>query len=295
MSLSRRSVLTVIGAGLTAGCLGDGSGGTETPSPDLTECDPDDVSRPPIVEDTNHPPKGYGTQPQELTEQSVADFLVDFETAFAWNRILTEHPTVWSLGVNTTTAWTPEQAGDGFLASSNIEIDYTDEGTTEPTVRSYVASYYVSAGPVYRAETDSEAVDPRTHPDRQLVQCGTDTEKPTPESPTEATPPGQGDTHAIEYNIRNDDDQHHPLELTIESPQGTVLHQRTISEFAPDDRLRGAFTPTDSTEGEYPVTISLASLSTTIGWKPRGCARFRLFAAITTDGDLDIEREECVK
>lgn len=132
------------------------------------------MSRPPIVEDANHPPKGYGTKPQELTQQSVADYLADFETAYAWNRILAEHAPVTNIGVDTTTAWTPEPAGEGFLASSRIETSYAKEGSDEPTRRAYVASYFVSAGPVYRVETDSEPVDPRTHPNRQLVQCGTD-------------------------------------------------------------------------------------------------------------------------
>jgi hypothetical protein len=225
----------------------------------------------------------------------VADYLADFETAFAWNRILDEHAPVTSLSIDTTTAWMPEAAGEGFLASSRIETGYTKEGDDDPTTRTYIASYYVSPDPVYRVETDSEAVDPRTHPDRQLVQCGTDTTKPAPQSPTEDTPPGQGDTNAIEYTIRNDDDRPHQLELTIETSQGDVVHRRADSEFAPDEQLRGSFTPTDIGGGEYPVTIGLASLSDTIGWKPTECARFDLLVAITEDGQLDIERQECIK
>jgi hypothetical protein len=254
------------------------------------------VSRPPEVEDTNLPaPTGYGTQPPELTEQSVADFLADFETVFAWNRILNEHAPLTSLSINTTTAWMPEPAGAGFLASSRIETGYAKEGDDGPTTRTYIASYHVAPGPVYRAETDSEAVDPRTHPDRQLVQCATDTEKPTPQSPAEPNTPTPGDTHAIEYSIRNDDDQSHSLELTIESPQGTVVHQRTVSQLAPGEQLRGSFTPAAPSEGEYPVTIGLASFSDTLGWKPTECARFDLLVAITADGDIDIERQDCLK
>ncbi|MDX1748567.1 MAG: hypothetical protein R3324_21760, partial [Halobacteriales archaeon] len=184
--------LGVLFGGLAAGCLGGGpdaatpppepgdgsptptpSGGTPTPGP--SGCDPANVDRPQVVEDANHPPQGYGTKPQELTLQSVADYLADFETAYAWNRILVEQRPVTNLGVDTQTPWTPEAAGEGFLASSRIETSYAKQGDQSPTTRTYVASYFVSAGPVYRVETDGETVDPRAHPDRELVQCGTDT------------------------------------------------------------------------------------------------------------------------
>lgn len=195
MQSTRRALLGTVASGVTVGCVTDGPGDVGTLSPDSgnggstptrdsgttspvpTSCDPDDVSRPPIVEDANHSAMGYGTKPQELTVQSVADYLVDFETAYAWNRILAEHAPVSNIGVDTTTAWTPEPAGEGYLASSRIETSYAKDGSDEPTRRSYVASYFVSAEPVYRVEADTEAVDPRTHPDRELVQCGPDTKK----------------------------------------------------------------------------------------------------------------------
>ncbi|MFB6303666.1 MAG: hypothetical protein ABEH47_00745 [Haloferacaceae archaeon] len=135
------------------------------------------MDRPPIIRDANHPPKGYGTKPRELTPQSVADYLADFETAYAWNRLLEEHSPVTNLGVDTITPWTPETAGEGFLASSRIETSYAKDPDVTPTTRTYVASYYVSADPVYRVETEDEAVDPRAHPDRRLVQCGADATK----------------------------------------------------------------------------------------------------------------------
>ncbi|MDX1746703.1 MAG: hypothetical protein R3324_12255, partial [Halobacteriales archaeon] len=148
-----------------------------TPTPTQGGCDPADVDRPPEVDDAKHPPQGYGTKPQELTPQSVSDYLADFETAYAWNRILAERSPVTNLGVDTTTPWTPEAANGGYLASSRIETSYAKEGDASPTTRSYVASYFVAADPVYRVETDREAVDPRTHPDRELVQCGRDTKQ----------------------------------------------------------------------------------------------------------------------
>lgn len=179
----RRAVLATVAGVVTAGCLGgegDGStpspspspGDSGTPSPTLESCDPEDVTRPPIVRDSDHPPQGYGTKPMELSEQSVADYLSDFETAFAWNRILHENDDVESLGVNTVDGYTPTAAGNGYLSSSRIETHYTVAGADEPTERAYVTNYFVSGEPVYRVETESEPTDPRTHADRQLVQCG---------------------------------------------------------------------------------------------------------------------------
>lgn len=194
MERTRRDVLASLVVGVTAGCVGTGGdggapsatrspdagpgspspdGGGATPTP--AGCDPADVTRPPIVEDANHPPTGYGTKPMELTAQAVADYLADFETAYAWNRLLVEHGDLATLSVDTTTPWVPESVGPGYLASSRLEVAYGTSPDVEPVSRDYVASYYVSAGPVYRVETEDEAVDPRTHPERQLVQCGTDT------------------------------------------------------------------------------------------------------------------------
>lgn len=139
--MHRRTVLATVGGALAAGCTVDvdeGTTPTATGSPTPERCDPANVTRPPVVRDTDHPPQGYGTKPTDLTAQSVADYLSDFETAFATNRILDEHDGVTSLGVDTVDGYAPEAAGAGFLASS-------------------------------RVETDSGSVDPRTRSDRQLV------------------------------------------------------------------------------------------------------------------------------
>lgn len=186
MGLTRRSILAMVAGGITTGCLNGGNGpgaspttepGGGEPSPTVGSCDPAEVTRPPIIEDADHPPKGYGTKPQELTPQSVADYLADFETALAWNRLLSEHDTLTNIGVNTLTPWSPAAAGTGYIASSEIETSYATEADGDPTERTYVASYFVAAGPVFRVETASEPVDPRTHRDRQLVQCGPDTKQ----------------------------------------------------------------------------------------------------------------------
>ena len=197
MDPRRRGLLGCIATTFLAGCLGDGNGGGQTTTtrsttepttsspttesktsepttttPSTESCDPSSASRPPIVRDSNHPPQGYGTKPTELTPLSVADYLSDFETAFAWNRILQENDEVNSLGVNTVDGYQPDTVDGGFLASSRIEIHYTVGEDHELTEREYVTNYFVSEGPVYRVETDTDPVDPRTHPDRQLVQCG---------------------------------------------------------------------------------------------------------------------------
>lgn len=127
-----------------------------------------------MVDDANHPGQGYGTKPRELVAQSVANYLADFETAYAWNRLLVEHADLASLGVETLEPWVPEAAGPGYLASTRLEVTYATTPGADPVRRRYVASYYVSPGPVYRVETADEPVDPRDHRDRQLVQCGED-------------------------------------------------------------------------------------------------------------------------
>lgn len=133
-------------AGATpAGCLGDRPGDGDGSTPE--RCEPDDVSRPPVVEDTDHRPQGYGTKPAELTEQSVADYLSDFETAYAWNPILNEHDDVKSLNVTTVDDYTPEPTDEGFLAASRIETASTVGEDQALTEREYVTNYFVSDAP----------------------------------------------------------------------------------------------------------------------------------------------------
>jgi len=184
METTRRVLLATVAAGLSAGCLGDGGGDSGTPSPTTTagtsptgtpaQCDPSDVQRPPVVEDSNLGAQGYGTKPDTLTAQSVADYLSDFETAFAWNRILAATDGLTNINVDTIDGFQPEAAGDGFLAGSRIETSYSTDGGETTTQDAYVTNYFVSPGPVYRVETDDDRVDPRDRSDRQLVQCGVD-------------------------------------------------------------------------------------------------------------------------
>lgn len=123
---------------------------------------------------------------------------------------------------------------------------------------------------------------------------GADT--PTAEPPTDdpRSTTENGD-HPIEYLVRNDDDETHQIAVTIENAEGTVVHRKTDEEFVPDEQLGATFSPADTSKSPYPVTVSLDSLSLTIEWKPEECVRFDLLVAVTSNGQLEVEREECVK
>lgn len=192
MDPGRRAVLSAVGGALLAGCTGSdggtrGNGASPTQTTGTTPtatgtppgCDPEDVTRPAKPEGTNIEGREYPRKPRPLTEQAIREYLDEFETAFAWNRVLrTASGTVTSINVDNLEGFPPEAADGGYLASSRMRVSYsTDRGETptgESSEREYVASYYVSEGPVVRAETDSEAVDPRTRDDARLVQCGAD-------------------------------------------------------------------------------------------------------------------------
>lgn len=103
------------------------------------------------------------------------EFLADFETAFAWNRAVGSRENVTSINVDTLDGFTPEAAGDGFLASSAMRVMFaTGQGgdETETGRFDYVASYYVGPSGVYRVETADSRIDPRDSAERQLVACG---------------------------------------------------------------------------------------------------------------------------
>lgn len=171
---SSRWVLLVTAAGVrSTGCLGEGATGHRGPRRQGVAIRRTYRVRP-SCGNTDPGPQGCPSKPMELTEDSVATYLSDFETGFAWNRILQENDDVNGLVVNTVDGYTPDAADTGYLASSRIDIRFTGGVDHEMTERSSVTNYYVSEGPVYRVETGSDPSDPRTHPDRQLVQCGKD-------------------------------------------------------------------------------------------------------------------------
>lgn len=175
MGTNRRGVLAVAAGLLGAGCRGTGGGGTPS-TPTTTRgdgpprCDPADVTRPPVAEGGALAGREYPPKPSPLTDQSVLEFLDEFETAFAWNRVLRTADAT-SLNVENRDGFAPDETGDGYLASSGMRVSYTaDDGTTSE--RAYVANYFVSPGPVLRTESTDGPTTPRGGADTQLVQCG---------------------------------------------------------------------------------------------------------------------------
>lgn len=175
-----------------AGCAGittDGSGpatenqpaATDEPTDDTptpsNSCVPDDVTRPTVPSDTTLGGRSYPDAPADVTAESVARFLADFEGAFAWNRAVETREDLTNVRVDTLAEFVPEAVGDGFLASSAMRLltaTEQDDGRTRTERDDYVVNYYVGEE-VYRVETADRRVDPRDSPDRQLVACGTDT------------------------------------------------------------------------------------------------------------------------
>lgn len=117
----------------------------------------------------------------------------------------------------------------------------------------------------------------------------TDTDRSTG-SPTR-TPAGA----TLDYFVYSEDDRTHPLEVRIEDGDGTVVHRRTDPEFEPGERLSGTLAGLDPGRGPYPITVALESVATTVHWEPDECPRFDLLVAVTQDGPLEVQREECIK
>jgi hypothetical protein len=178
MTTKRRTALVALVGVLTAGCTGrngDDSGNDTPPNgPETPQCDPEDVTRPPVATGTNIDGCEYPRKPEALTDQSVLEYLDEFETSFAWNRVLGSAEDVTSLNVDNLDGFTPDETGDGFLASSGIRVTYSTEGGSSDE-REYVANYFVTPGPVYRYESsgDRATPDPQDE-DTALVQCGAD-------------------------------------------------------------------------------------------------------------------------
>lgn len=115
----------------------------------------------------------------------------------------------------------------------------------------------------------------------------------TTDQPTD-TPP-QANDEVIEYLVRNDDDASHRLEVVIENAEGTVIYEQLEPELAPGEQIGGSSFGYEPDNGPYSISISLQSLSLTIEWDPAACLRLDLLVAITANGELEVEREECIK
>lgn len=125
-----------------------------------------------------------------------------------------------------------------------------------------------------------------------------DGETSTPTSTNTSPTPSPTDTGggaSVQYTVRNDDDETHPLEVVIENGAGEVVHSETDAEFAPGEQLGATSSGHDPTEGPYPITVGLGSLAQTVEWKADECPEFDLLVAVTADGHLEVEREACLK
>lgn len=121
----------------------------------------------------------------------------------------------------------------------------------------------------------------------------TGTQTPT-SVPTESPPPETPSGPFVRYFIYNDDDETHPLDVTIESAEGEVIHSRSDPEFAPGEQFGATTSGYDPAQGPFSITFSLESLADTLEWKVEECPRFDLLVAVS-DGQFEFERELCIK
>lgn len=128
-----------------------------------------------------------------------------------------------------------------------------------------------------------------------------DSETPTPTDASTTSPTGTDATTEtpsgpyVTYQVNNDDDRTHTLDVTIENAEGEVVHRRRDAEFEPGEQLGATTSGYDPEKGPFPITFSLGSLGQTLEWKVDECPRFDLLVAVTADGQLDFERERCIK
>jgi hypothetical protein len=191
MGVPRRTVL--VGAAATlAGCSGvttDGGDsvtdgrpaattdpGTTTTVDDTTadSCAPADVTRPAVPTGTELDGRPYPQPPAGPTTGSVAQYLGDFERAFAWNRALGEFPDVLGIRVQTLDGFEPVETGDGFRATGLMRLLVVTEradGGRRARRGDYVVSYTLDDGGVYRRETADSGTDAGSNSDGQLVAC----------------------------------------------------------------------------------------------------------------------------
>ena len=181
--MNRRRLLATVGVLALPGCSEVGSPSTGSPanrtsrttsSSSGATCEPEVVFRPSPPEGTDPGPSEYPEKPNRLSADSVATYLSEFETAFGRNRAIDEL-VITSVDVEIQGGFDGTEAGDGYVASSDVQVMFTtDADGTETAVgdSKYVANYYVDPELVYRHQTDLESMDPRDSGRKRLVQCG---------------------------------------------------------------------------------------------------------------------------
>lgn len=81
----------------------------------------------------------------------------------------------------------------------------------------------------------------------------------------------------------------------IENGAGDVVHRKSDAEFKPGEQLGATSRGHDPTKSPYPITVSLPSLATTLELKLDECLEYDLLFTVTSDGQIDVERETCIK
>lgn len=118
-------------------------------------------------------------------------------------------------------------------------------------------------------------------------------EPPSPTGKPKPTRTQAREIGTIEYLVRNDDDETHRLEVTMENGAGTVVHELAEPALRPGEQVGSVTAGHDPEQGPYPVTVALESLALTVHWDPTTCPRMDLLVAITERGQLSVEREHC--
>ncbi|QLG28541.1 hypothetical protein HUG10_13720 [Halorarum halophilum] len=181
--MNRRRLLAMVGVLALPGCSDVGAPSTVSSTDEASRvtssssgatCEPGAVFRPSPPEGTDPEPSEYPKKPGTLSADSVATYLSEFETTFGRNRAIDELVST-SVDVEIQGGFEGSEAGDGYVASSNVQVMFTtDADGTETAVGDikYVANYYVDPELVYRHQTDIEPMDPRDSDRKLLVQCG---------------------------------------------------------------------------------------------------------------------------
>lgn len=180
--VTRRKIIGLASAVLVAGCAGTGPSPTQDSPVDRSEqssttteavyCSESDVKRPPASINASPSGKPYPEAPLPLDEDSVREFLNEFETAYARNETIQDQ-SVSSVNIEIQGGFDVEAVDQGFLAHGNIQVMYTKDGgeQTPSGDKKYRVNYFVSTSAVLRTESDFEDLDPREEEDSKVVAC----------------------------------------------------------------------------------------------------------------------------
>lgn len=178
MPLQRRSVLALVGATVTAtaGCLGgDGRTDSSTAEQTASATPPPSCQRQTILPEAESG-RVYPDFPTTLSEDSVADFVADFELAYHSNRLRRQYNSL-SVTDRSATVTDSRSVDGGWLVAVHVELGYSygSSGESLSPVHGDLSertSYFVGTGRVVRAEhATSGILDPRDELGGAIVRC----------------------------------------------------------------------------------------------------------------------------